>query len=134
MAALAGRLGVRYAGELTCGASTHLVCRDLVGAVNTPKYLMALEWGVQVRPLAAPWLVHAPLPRFDSSSREARSHRPPASVHAASCMHGRGFEARDRGHLRWWAHAACGSGRLPRQAARTLARARPGPGSSLGAH
>ncbi len=45
---LCKRLGVRYHGDLVCGTTTHLVCKSVLGAVNTAKYLKAMEWGVQV--------------------------------------------------------------------------------------
>lgn len=41
-------LGVSYSGDLTCGLTTHLVCKELLGAVNTAKFCKAMEWGVQV--------------------------------------------------------------------------------------
>lgn len=87
VAALAGRLGVRYAGELTCGASTHLVCRDLVGAVNTPKYLMALEWGVQVSPLLLPGLcTHRSLALTPPQGRHAATGHLQACMRPRACM------------------------------------------------
>ncbi|KAF5836784.1 hypothetical protein DUNSADRAFT_5411 [Dunaliella salina] len=49
------QLGALYHGDLVCGSTTHLVCKSVLGAVNTAKYLKALEWGVQV--VSAQWLV-----------------------------------------------------------------------------
>lgn len=42
------QLGVKYSGELVAGFTTHLLCRNILTAVNTIKYTKALQWGVQV--------------------------------------------------------------------------------------
>ena len=50
LASLAESLGAQYCGDLTC-ASTFLVCKSILSAVNTAKYLAALQWGVKVKTL-----------------------------------------------------------------------------------
>jgi hypothetical protein len=41
-------LGASYSGQLVRGVSTHLVCKVLLDAHCSPKYLKALEWGIDI--------------------------------------------------------------------------------------
>lgn len=47
-------LGVCYQGDLICGVTTHLICRRLLDAFGTPKYIKALEWGIHI--VSPAWL------------------------------------------------------------------------------
>lgn len=45
-------LGADYLPDLRANRSTHLVCRSMITAVNTPKYSSALRWGIKVSRLS----------------------------------------------------------------------------------
>lgn len=46
--AKASELGCVYNGDLVCGVTTHLVCRSVLSAVNSAKYVRSLQWGIKV--------------------------------------------------------------------------------------
>ncbi|GFH11661.1 BRCT domain-containing protein, partial [Haematococcus lacustris] len=57
LAILTSKLGGVYLGELRGGQTTHLVCKSIVEAVGSLKYVKALEWGAKV--VAHEWLVQS---------------------------------------------------------------------------